>query len=68
MDSTYIITRLRNTMYKFPVAKALRARVQNLDESTKVRLLSNLKTELCKERNLDIYEPLSEIVQYRRTA
>jgi len=68
MDANYIITRLKNTRYQFPTAQDLQKRVQNLDDFTKTQLLSNLKTELFREKNIDIYEPLCTVMQRRRSA
>ena len=68
MDSNYIIKRLKSTPYKFPTAEVLRNRLQNLDEAKRQQVLSLLKVELCRECNLDIYEPLSEVVHRLRAA
>lgn len=62
MDSNYIITRLRSTLYKFPTAAILRDRLNNLDEQTKFRITENLKKEVYKERNHDIQKPLEELL------
>ncbi|HEX9980930.1 MAG TPA: hypothetical protein VGB50_10255 [Flavobacterium sp.] len=68
MDSKYIITRLRATPFKFPTAELLRSRLQNLNETKRQQVVSSLKVELCKECNLDIYEPLAEVVYRHRAA
>ena len=62
MDSKYIITRLKATPFKFPTAGLLRNRLANLEEEKKHQIVSNLKIELCRECNTDIYEPLFELV------
>ncbi|HEX8270704.1 MAG TPA: hypothetical protein VF581_12490 [Flavobacterium sp.] len=68
MDSNYIISRLKSTPYKYPTAQVLRTRLENLDVARRQQVLSSLKIELCKECNLDIYEPLSEVVHRLRAA
>lgn len=68
MDSKYIITRLKSTPYKFPTAQLLRNRLMNLDESRRKHILLNLKAELCRECNIDIYEPLAQVVHTVRAA
>ncbi|HEX8561910.1 MAG TPA: hypothetical protein VF676_02915 [Flavobacterium sp.] len=68
MDSQYIISRLKSTPYKFPTAQVLRTRLQNLDEAQRQQVYSSLKIELHKERNLDIYEPLAEVVHRLQVA
>lgn len=62
MDTNYVITRLKNTVYKFPTAEVLQKRIQNLGDMERQQLMSNLKIELWKERNVDIYEPLHEMM------
>ena len=62
MDSNYIITRLRSTLYKFPTAAILRNRLNNLDEQTRFHITENLKKEFHKERNHDIQQPLQELL------
>ena len=68
MDSNYIINRLKSTPFKFPTAELLRKRLENLEEVKRQQVVSNLKMELCRECNLDIYEPLSEVVHRLRAA
>ncbi|MBF0694203.1 MAG: hypothetical protein IR153_04000 [Flavobacterium sp.] len=67
MDSNYIINRLKSTPYKFPTAEVLRKRLQNLEADKRQQVVSHLKIELCRECNIDIFEPLSEVV-YRLPA
>lgn len=62
MDSNYIINRLKSTPYKFPTVEVLRSRLRNLDAKKRHEIISVLKTELWKERNVDIHEPLHELV------
>jgi hypothetical protein len=62
MDSDYIINRLKTTLYKYPTANLLRTRLQNLDEHRRSQIVSSLKIELCRERNVDIHEPLFELL------
>ncbi|HEY0045547.1 MAG TPA: hypothetical protein VGB44_02425 [Flavobacterium sp.] len=68
MDSNYIINRLKSTPFKFPTAELLRKRLENLEEAKRQQVVSNLKVELCRECNIDIYEPLSEVVHRLRAA
>ena len=68
MDSNYIVSRLKSTVYKFPTAKVLRTRLLNLDETERQKVMSGLKIELWKESNNDIYEPLFEIMQRGKRA
>ena len=65
MDSNYIITRLKSTLFKYPTVELLRARLKNLDENKRHEILTVLRKEVWKERNTDIHEPLLELV-YRR--
>jgi hypothetical protein len=62
MDSKYIITRLKSSPYKYPTADVLRVRLRNLEQDKKRQIVSNLKMELCRECNTDIYEPLFELL------
>ena len=62
MDSNYIINRLKTTPFKYPTVELLRSRLRNLDENSRFEILSSLKKEVWKERNLDIHEPLIELV------
>lgn len=62
MDSNYIINRLKSTPYKYPTVELLRNRLKNLEETKKFEVLSILKQELWKEKNIDIHEPLIELV------
>ncbi|MBF6609049.1 MAG: hypothetical protein ITG00_09985 [Flavobacterium sp.] len=62
MDSKYIITRLKSTPYKFPTAQIIKTRLENLEAAQRQQVVSHLKIELCKECNLDIYEPLADVV------
>ncbi len=62
MDSNYIINRLKSTPYKYPTVELLRNRLKNLGENEKFEVLSILKKELWKEKNIDIHEPLIELV------
>ncbi len=62
MDSHYIIERLKSTPYKYPTVALLKTRLNNIDEETKHEILTSLKKQLYKESNMDIQEPLSELV------
>ena len=62
MDSNYIINRLKTTPFKYPTVELLRSRLRNLDENARYEILSSLKKEVWKERNIDIHEPLIELV------
>lgn len=62
MDSNYIINRLKSTPYKYPTVELLRNRLKNLEENKKFEVLSTLKKELWKEKNIDIHEPLIELL------
>jgi len=62
MDSNYIINRLKSTPYKYPTVELLRNRLKNLEENKKFEVLSILKKELWKEKNIDIHEPLIELL------
>jgi hypothetical protein len=68
MDAQYIITRLKSSLYKYSTAEVLKIRLQNLKESDKQQVMSQLKIELWRECNLDIFEPLSEVMQRSRRA
>jgi len=62
MDSNYIINRLKSTPYKFPTVELLRTRLKNLDENKRFEVVSTLKKEVWCERNVDIHEPLIELL------
>jgi hypothetical protein len=62
MDSNYIINRLKSTPYKYPTAELLRTRLNNLDENRRYQIILHLKLELWKECNVDIHEPLFELL------
>ncbi|MNE92828.1 hypothetical protein D3C80_1906010 [compost metagenome] len=62
MDSNYIINRLKSTPYKYPTVDLLRSRLKNLEENKRFEVLSILRKELWKERNIDIHEPLIELL------
>lgn len=62
MDSNYIISRLKSTPFKYPTVALLRSRMSNLDEERKYEIVSNLKKQLYMERNVDIQEPLEELL------
>ena len=62
MDSHYIVNRLKVARYKYPTAEVLKTRLINLDPNKRYQIVSNLKVELCKECNIDIYEPLFQLV------
>lgn len=62
MDSHYIIERLKSTPYKYPTVALLKTRLNNIDEATKHEILTSLKKQLYKESNMDIQEPLAELV------
>jgi len=62
MDSNYIINRLKTTPYKYPTVDLLRSRLKNLEENKKHEIVSRLKIELWRARNVDIHEPLLELI------
>lgn len=63
MDSTYIINRLKSARYQYPTVDFLRTRLRNLEDDTqRKQIISNLKIELWKERNVDIHEPLLDLL------
>ncbi|MGV3697409.1 hypothetical protein [Flavobacterium sp.] len=62
MDSQYIIQRLKSTLYKYPTVDLLRTRLQNIDEYSREKIISSLKKEVQKERNMDIRQPLHELL------
>jgi len=62
MSTEYVISRLQSAQYKYPTAQILRTRIKNLDQEKRMQLLSGLKIELHRERNLNIFEPLSEVI------
>lgn len=62
MDLNYIIKRLKSTPYKYPTVELLRIRMNNLDERQKQQIISDLKLQLYKERNIDIQEPLHKLI------
>jgi len=62
MDSNYIINRLKSTLYKYPTVQLMKSRLSNLGESERYEIVSNLKVELYKHRNVDIHEPLFELL------
>jgi len=63
MDSKYIINRLKTTPYKFPTVDLLRTRLKNLDEIERSEIVSNLKMEVYRHTNVDIQEPLMELLR-----
>lgn len=62
MDSDYIIKRLKLTPYKYYTVQLLRMRLSNLDKIHLDWLLLDLKMELYKHNNADIYDQLCEII------
>lgn len=62
MDSNYIISRLKSTPYKYPTVDLLRTRLRNLDETKRHEVVTSLKAELWMARNVDIHEPLLELL------
>jgi hypothetical protein len=64
MDSNYIIERLKSTPYKYQTVAVLQARLSKLDEELKEQILTSLKKQIYKERNLDIQQPLAELVYH----
>jgi hypothetical protein len=66
MDANYVITRLKNTRYKFPTAQVLKERISNMDPHQKQQLITSLKPHLWRGSNSDIYEPLYRLMQFRR--
>lgn len=62
MDSNYIIDRLKATRYKYPTVAFLRTRLQNLEDTQRKEVISHLKIELCKAKNVDIHEPLTDLL------
>lgn len=67
MDSNYIIKRLKTSIYKYPTAQVLQMRLKNLDEGRRSEIMGDLKAELHRQRNVDIHEPLFELL-YRPMA
>lgn len=62
MDSNYIISRLKSTPFKHSTVVFLRNRMNNLEEQIKNQIVSNLKNQLYMGRNVDIQEPLEELL------
>ena len=62
MDSKYIINRLKTTPFKFPTVDLLRTRLRNLEENKRSEVLKTLRKEVWIESNLDIHEPLIELL------
>ena len=62
MDSNYIINRLKSTLYKYPTVELMRNRLKNLDENKRQEIVLTLRKELWKEKNIDIHEPLIELL------
>lgn len=62
MDANYIINRLKSTVYKYPTAQLMKNRLRNLDDFQRKEIVTRLKTELHKQRNADIHEPLFELL------
>lgn len=62
MDSNYIITRLKTTPYKYPTVELLRTRLRNLDEHKRDMIVTHLKAEVWRHTNVDIHEPLLELL------
>jgi len=62
MDSNYIINRLKSTLYKYPTVDLMRNRLKNLDENKRQEIVLTLRKELWKEKNIDIHEPLIELL------
>ena len=62
MDSNYIINRLKITPFKYPTVELLRTRLKNLDENKRHEIVSSLKIEVWRHRNVDIHEPLIELL------
>lgn len=62
MDSNYIINRLKSTPYKYPTVELLRSRLRNLNESERGEIVSDLKIALWRHHNVDIHEPLIELL------
>jgi hypothetical protein len=68
MDSNYIIKRLKSTLYKYSTVDVLRMRLENTDELSRQQIISSLKKEVQKERNMDIQQPLHELLFRSRLA
>jgi hypothetical protein len=64
MDSHYIIERLKSTPFKYPTVALLKTRLNNLDERQKEELLISLRKQIHMAENLDIQQPLSELVYH----
>ena len=62
MDSNYVINRLKTTLYKYPTVELLRLRLKNLDENKRLEVIGSLKKEVWREKNIDIHEPLVELL------
>ncbi len=66
MDSNYIIKRLKGARYKYETVEILRTRINNLDPDAKQQIVANLKMELYRVCNADIFDPLADLL-YRKT-
>lgn len=62
MDSHYIISRLKSTPFKYPTAEVLRTRLQNMEDDERKKVLAKLKMELHKQNNVDIFDPLANVL------
>jgi hypothetical protein len=64
MDSHYIINRLKASPYIYQTVALMQTRLNQLDEESKEEILINLKKQIHKECNLDIKQPLAELVYH----
>jgi hypothetical protein len=62
MDTNYIINRLKSTPFKVTTVSFLKVRLNNLEDTIKFEILTDLKKQLKKERNYEIQESLYELV------
>ena len=62
MDSNYIIERLKSTPFKYSTVEVLRNRLNNLEDYQRQQIISALKLQIYKERNMDIQEPLNQLI------
>ncbi len=65
MDTEYIIERLKTTPYKYATVEILKRRLSNVADYLRVQIVDNLKKELRKEENSDIYYLIKELL-YRK--
>jgi hypothetical protein len=62
MDAYHIVEKLKATPYKFTQANKFKDLIKTLPVDERNELLGALRCEAAKDCNLDINEPLKEIV------